>query len=120
MLTVLVDSLYHRGNGYLYGETQVDRFLRFNHLRSIVRSHQLCMDGFQHLFKDTLTTIWSAPNYCYRCGNLAAVASFSEDLTGTFIVYAAAPEYARKRVSVETTKEVPDYFLVREQRAVSS
>lgn len=77
------------------------------------------MDGFQHLFKDTLTTIWSAPNYCYRCGNLAAVASFSEDLTGTFIVYAAAPEYARKRVSVETTKEVPDYFLVREQRATS-
>jgi hypothetical protein len=102
----------HRGNGYLYGEAQVDRFLRFNHLRSMIRSHQLCMDGYQQLFKEALTTIWSAPNYCYRCGNLAAVVSIAEDMTQTYVVYSEAPDFARKRVVHETTKEVPDYFLV--------
>lgn len=56
----------------------MQRFLEVNGLVHVLRAHQLCMEGYQVMFDNRLSTVWSAPNYCYRCGNLAAVLEVSE------------------------------------------
>jgi serine/threonine-protein phosphatase 2A catalytic subunit len=38
-----------------------------------------------------VATIFSAPNYCYRCGNLAAIMDVDENLKQTYIQYDPAP-----------------------------
>lgn len=39
-------KLSERGAGYFFGERIVDRFLYLNSIETIVRAHQLCMEGF--------------------------------------------------------------------------
>ena len=69
---------------------------------------QLVMEGYKHMFNDTLVTVWSAPNYCYRCGNVAAILELDEHLTKSFKIFEAAPSEAR---GVPAKKPAPDYFL---------
>jgi hypothetical protein len=45
--------------------------LQFNHtngLNLIARAHQLVMEGYNWCHEQNVVTIFSAPNYCYRCG----------------------------------------------------
>ncbi|KDO33059.1 hypothetical protein SPRG_01874 [Saprolegnia parasitica CBS 223.65] len=79
-----------RGAGYMFGADIVEKFLHINDLQHISRAHQLCMEGYQVLFRDTFSTIWSAPNYCYRFGNLASVMCVDDNLERTFKIFQAA------------------------------
>jgi hypothetical protein len=44
------------------------------------------------MFDESLVTVWSAPNYCYRCGNSASIMRVDETGQTTFKVYDAAEE----------------------------
>jgi len=69
------------------------------------------MDGYKSMFNDTLVTVWSAPNYCSRCGNVAAILELDENLETNFKKFEAAPAEVRATQGSTTKKMVPDYFL---------
>ena len=81
-----------RGAGWLFGEKIAKNFNYINGLDMICRAHQLVKEGFKFSLDNTTRTIWSAPNYCYRCGNLAAMVSFDENLTRKFTVFESVPK----------------------------
>ena len=47
------------------------------------------------MFDDELATVWSAPNYCYRCGNMASILTVRENGEREFTVYGPAEENER-------------------------
>uniref|UniRef100_A0A6A7G6B0 Serine/threonine-protein phosphatase n=2 Tax=Hirondellea gigas TaxID=1518452 RepID=A0A6A7G6B0_9CRUS len=89
-------SVSTRGAGYMFGHDIVEFFLHLNGVDHMARAHQLCQEGYQVLFDDTLSTIWSAPNYCYRAGNLASILEIDEHQNRFFNVYSAAPDEERR------------------------
>lgn len=101
-------GLSPRGAGYLFGAEIVAEFNAANNLDLVCRAHQLVKDGFKWMFNETLVTVWSAPNYCYRCGNVAAILEIDEHMNKRFKVFEAAPQENRVFAAKRTT---PDYFL---------
>jgi hypothetical protein len=81
----------------------------------ILRAHQLCMEGYASLFDSHLSTVWSAPNYCYRCGNSASILEISPGGAMHFNVFEAAPENERDGPSQQAAQNAggkvrtPDY-----------
>lgn len=97
-----------RGAGYLFGGDEVAKFNRINNISLIARAHQLALEGYKLMFDEKLATIWSAPNYCYRCGNLAAILQLDDELRQEFKTFKAASIEVR---GIPAKKPVPDYFL---------
>ena len=95
-----------RGAGYLFGEHNVKEFCRSNRIELVARAHQLTQEGYRLMFNGMLTTVWSAPNYCYRCGNVAAILEINEEKEKHYVIFEAAPQENRP-----VTRRVPDYFL---------
>ena len=127
-------GLSPRGAGFLFGSDIVKHFNHTNDLSFVARAHQLVMEGFKEMFDAGIVTVWSAPNYCYRCGNVAAILELGEDTTSSVVrrangdmgravgvmdgmsgpgrryrVFEAAPQDSR---GMPAKKPVADYFLV--------
>ncbi|KAK4749896.1 hypothetical protein SAY87_027345 [Trapa incisa] len=96
-----------RGAGYTFGQDISEQFNHTNNLNLIARAHQLVMDGFNWAHEQKVVTIFSAPNYCYRCGNMASILEVDDFKGQTFIQFEPAP----RRGEPDVTRRTPDYFL---------
>lgn len=101
-------GLSPRGAGYLFGHQVVKQFNHTNNLDLICRAHQLVMEGYKYMFEKKLVTVWSAPNYCYRCANVAAILELDEHRNPNFQIFQAAP---REERGIPAKNPAPDYFL---------
>uniref|UniRef100_F6HPS0 Serine/threonine-protein phosphatase n=1 Tax=Vitis vinifera TaxID=29760 RepID=F6HPS0_VITVI len=96
-----------RGAGYTFGQDISEQFNHTNNLKLIARAHQLVMEGFNWGHEQKVVTIFSAPNYCYRCGNMASILEVDDCKGHTFIQFEPAP----RRGEPDVTRRTPDYFL---------
>ena len=101
-----------RGAGFLFGADITAKFCHTNSVNLVARAHQLVMEGYKCMFDNKLVTVWSAPNYCYRCGNVAAILELDENLSQFFKIFDAAPQQeSLNKSSNPIRNQIPDYFL---------
>ncbi|KAH9461431.1 hypothetical protein Pst134EA_017738 [Puccinia striiformis f. sp. tritici] len=107
-------SVSPRGAGWLFGSAVASEFNHINSLSLIARAHQLVQEGYKYMFppENNLVTVWSAPNYCYRCGNVASVMCVGEhtlvDPEESFKIFSAVPNQSRIPPDKSGTSQ---YFL---------
>ena len=82
-----------RARGCLFGVDVTERFLAKNNLNLMIRSHEVQDAGYCELHNGACVTVFSAPNYCGRCGNLGAVVRFDKPNTmeGVVVQFAHVP-----------------------------
>jgi serine/threonine-protein phosphatase 4 catalytic subunit len=80
------------------------------------------MEGYKLMFDRMIVTVWSAPNYCYRCasvaqtsrimgthndggscGNVASILELDENLQQEYKVFRHAPAVRIARCDIFTT-----------------
>ncbi|KIH93538.1 serine/threonineeeee-protein phosphatase PP1-1 [Sporothrix brasiliensis 5110] len=99
-----------RGAGWLFGDKVAHEFNHVNGLKTIARAHQLVNEGYKfHFAEKSVVTVWSAPNYCYRCGNVASIMTVDNNLESKFRIFSAVPDEFRH--TPFNRRGPSDYFL---------
>ena len=97
-----------RGAGYVFGTDISEKFCHTNGLEMISRAHQCVNNGYEWAHNNRLCTIFSAPNYCYRCSNEAGIMEVYENcIKKEFYRFDPAPRRGEQQIMRKT----PDYFL---------
>jgi protein phosphatase len=91
-----------RGCALEFGPDVVNKFLKDNKLKKIMRSHECVNEGYEEWFGGKLVTVFSASNYTGTVGNQGAYAIFSRDdvCNPTFVQYRAQSATKMKRISM--------------------
>ena len=104
-------KLSERGAGFIFGENVIDKFLRVNKFETIIRAHQLCMEGYSVLFNGKIITVWSAPKYCGRFDNCASIMEVDQNLQKYFNIFEEANKQKDLREEEENNNKPPTQYF---------
>lgn len=82
-----------RGAGYMFGEDVTEQFSHANGLQMVCRAHQLMQEGYAWMHNGRVLTVFSAPNYCGRAANKAAILEIDEHMQHSLIQFEAASRW---------------------------
>ena len=103
------------GNTICFGPDITQNFIALNQLERVVRSHQVVDNGIESHHNDRVFTLFSAPNYCDRGGNVGAVIVFENESPQrmTFLKFKAVPHpdvapmaYLKRRQQMQTRSKL--------------
>ncbi|ELP90160.1 protein phsophatase-2A, putative [Entamoeba invadens IP1] len=97
-----------RGAGHTFGQQPLNDFLQVNGLNFVCRAHQLIQEGFKWMLDNKIVTVWSAPNYCYRCGNEACIMVMTKADSYKFEFFKECPADQHKLTAKVV---IPEFFL---------
>jgi len=98
-----------RGAGYVWASDISQHFTHTNDLETISRAHQIVDGGYQWLHDNKVVTVFSAPNYMYRVGNLAGY-MVVENGQKTCHTFDAAPR-DREEIQLGVKRVNQNYFF---------
>ncbi|KAJ3442565.1 serine/threonine-protein phosphatase pp2a-related [Anaeramoeba flamelloides] len=85
-----------RGCGYYFGKRITNEFMKINKLSLITRAHQTVEKGYCYSFgEEKILTVWSAPNYNYKVGNLASICLIDENKKEELKIFKEVPNEER-------------------------
>lgn len=87
----LVGGVYRHAGLGTFSAGMLSKAL-FTRMAFIARAHQLILEGYKQMFDATIVTVWSAPNYCYRCGNVASILELDDALNQKYKTFDAAEQ----------------------------
>jgi serine/threonine-protein phosphatase 5 len=80
-----------RGVGFAFGPDIAQAFLQRNHLKFIIRSHEVKEEGYLVEHDGKTITVFSAPNYCDSMGNKGAFIHLDATMEPRFTKFEAVP-----------------------------
>lgn len=73
------------------------------------------------MFNESLVTVWSAPNYCYRCGNTAAILALNDTLNRTYIIFKEASQVSifPSQILLNLNRKTEEFHLKNQFQIIS-
>lgn len=97
-----------RGVSATWGPDISKKFNADNGFKAIIRAHMFVEAGYSETHDKNVVTVFSVPNYCYKCGNKGAIMKVEADFKYSFIQYTqirgfeAAPECEKTATEQKT------------------
>ena len=103
--------VFAKGAAYYFGNDISEKFNHLHNFKLMITGNKLLNEGFMWLHNGQVCKIFSAPNYCYRCGNKGGIMIIDEYLENNIIQFSQTKIQKIKDENDDYKRRILDYFL---------